>query len=85
KKGDDDDDDDDDEEVEDDWEKPEEEDNWDPDFDEFDIPKSKGKKASGTGTKKAGDDDDFKIDDDFKDLGFFDDMGGDAGFDDDDF
>jgi DNA-directed RNA polymerase subunit delta len=52
KKSKDDDDDDDAEadEVEDDWEKPEEgDDDWDPDFDEFDIPKSKGKKATGTG------------------------------------
>ena len=37
------------EEVADDWEKQEEEDNWDPDFEEFDLPKSKGKKS---GTKK---------------------------------
>jgi nucleolin len=64
-----------DEEV-DDWEKPEEEDNWDPDFDEFDIPKSRAKKSGG---KK--DDDDFAIDDEFKDMGMFDDSGG---YDDDD-
>ena len=31
----------------DDWEKPEEEEEWDPDFDEFDVPKSKGKKSGG--------------------------------------
>ena len=60
----------------DDWEKPEEEDNWDPDFDEFDIPKSKAKKSG-----KKDDDDDFAIDDEFKDMGMFDDSGG---FDDDD-
>src|SRR5438105_4393352 len=34
----------------DDWDKVEEEDNWDPDFEEFDIPKSKAKKSGG---KKA--------------------------------
>jgi hypothetical protein len=66
--------------VKDDWDKPEEEDSWDPDFEEFDIPKSKTKKA--TGKKPSKSDDDF--DDDFKDLGLFDDdLGG--GFDDDDF
>ena len=75
------DDDDDDVEVKDDWEKGEEADNWDPDFDEFDVPKSKEKKA---GTKKPSkDEDDFKVDDDFKEMGLFDDMGGDD--DDDDF
>ena len=47
KKGDDDDDDDDAaDEKADDWEKVEEEEEWDPDFDEFDIPKSKGKKQA---------------------------------------
>jgi len=34
----------DDEVEQDDWEK-QEDDNWDPDFDEFDLPKSKGKRA----------------------------------------
>ena len=52
-------------------------DTWDPDFEEFDVPKSKSKKAPG---KKA-DDDDFAVDDEFKDLGLFDD---DAGFDEED-
>jgi len=55
----------------DDWEKVEEEEEWDPDFDEFDIPKSKGKKAAPVGTtpkKGADDDDEFKIDDEFKDM-----------------
>ena len=48
------------EEESDDWEKPEEEEEeWDPDFDEFDIPKKGAKKS--TGTKKAGDEDDFKF------------------------
>ena len=32
-------------EEEDDWEKAEEDDNWDPDFEEFDLPKSKPKRA----------------------------------------
>jgi DNA-directed RNA polymerase subunit delta len=57
----------------DEWEKPEEEDSWDPDFDEFDIPKSKGKKATGTGAaaggkKAAEEEDEFKVDDEFKDM-----------------
>ena len=53
----------------DEWEKPEEEENWDPDFEEFDVPKSKGKKSTTAGGKKAGEDDDFKLEDDeFKDL-----------------
>jgi DNA-directed RNA polymerase subunit delta len=51
----------------DEWEKVEEEEEWDPDFDEFDIPKSKGKKAA-TGTKKPVEEEDFKIDDEFKDM-----------------
>jgi DNA-directed RNA polymerase subunit delta len=68
-KGDDDDDDDGPDEV-DEWEKVEEEENWDPDFEEFDIPKSKGKKSTGVAGKKAvaPDDEDFKIDDEFKDM-----------------
>jgi DNA-directed RNA polymerase subunit delta len=69
--------------VEDDWEKPEEEDHWDPDFDEFDLPKSKTKKSS-SGTAKSGKStDEFGVDDDFKDMGLFDDLGND--FDDDDY
>ena len=68
----------------DDWEKPEEEENWDPDFEEFDLPKSKVKKAGGAAPgKKAGkgdDDDDLSVDDEFKDLDLF----NDRGFDDDD-
>ena len=59
----------------DEWEKPEEEEEWDPDFEEFDLPKSKGKKAGGVAGKKAADEEeDFKIDDEFKDL--FNDKGG---------
>jgi len=57
----------------DEWEKPEEEDDeWDPDFDEFDIPKSKGKKAAGP-KKKGDDEDDFKVDEDFKEFDMFND------------
>lgn len=69
----------------DEWEKgggESDDDEWDPDFAEFDIPKSKGKKAPGKKGAKE-EDDDLKMDDDFKDLGFDDDdLGG--GFDDDD-
>mgnify|MGYP006204482579 CR=1 FL=1 len=61
-----------------DWEKGDEEHSWDPDFEEFDIPKSKGKAA---GKKKADEEDDFKIDEDFKE---FDMMAGGDDFDDDD-
>ena len=69
------DDDDDVEEKPDDWEKPE--DDWDPDFEEFDLPKSKKAKSG-----KAGAEEDSKIeeDDEFKDL--FNEN--DGGFDDDD-
>ena len=42
-----DDDDDDDIDVADDWEKPEEDEDWDKDFDEFDVSASKIKKAAG--------------------------------------
>ena len=73
-KVDDDDDDEDVDEKDDDWEKPEEgDDDWDPDFDEFDIPKSKGKKAAVPGKKKAEEEDDFKIDEDFKEFDLFND------------
>jgi nucleolin len=71
------------EDVADDWEKTEDDPDWDPDFDEFDIPKSGAKKV---GKKKPADDDDLKIDDDFKEFGLFDDMdgSGSTGFDDED-
>ena len=60
----------------DEWEKPVEEEEWDPDFEEFDLPKSTGKKG---GKKAAGEENDFKFEDDeFKDLL------GDKNFDDDD-
>ena len=65
-------------EKDDDWGKEEEDDNWDPDFEEFDLPKSKGKKAVGGGKKAADEEEDFKVEDDeFKDL-----FNDDAGFDD---
>ncbi len=66
------------EEKADDWEKPEEgDDDWDPDFEEFDLPKSKKAKSG-----KAGVEEDPKIeeDDEFKDL--FNET--DGGFDDED-
>ncbi len=81
-KGDDDADDDAEDEV-DEWEKgEEEEEEWDPDFEEFDIPKSKGKKGGGKGDEEE--EDDFKLD---EDLNEFDDLFGDGGdeFDDDDY
>ena len=51
----------------------------DKDFEEFELPKSKSKSPA---KKKSGKDDDFGVDDEFKDLGFFGSSGG--GFDDDD-
>ena len=43
------------EEVDDDWGKADEDDDsWDPDFDEFDIPKSKTPKKAGKGKKGVG-------------------------------
>jgi nucleolin len=83
---DDDEDDDFDEDEKDEWEKVEEEENWDPDFDEFDIPKSRGGSKSSTskpGKKGADEDDDFKLDDDFKEFGLFNDTGFDDGEEDD--
>lgn len=57
------------EDTVDDWDKVEEEEEWDPDFEEFDVPKSKGKKSSGVAAKKGiVEDEDFKVDDEFKDL-----------------
>jgi nucleolin len=54
------------EEVNDDWEKTEEDASWDPDFEEFDMPKKASKKL---GKFKAGDeDDDFNLNDDLKDI-----------------
>ncbi len=68
-----------DDEEKDEWEEGEEEDdNWDPDFDEFDIPKSTKKGTAG----KEDEEEDIKFD---EDLNEFDDLFGDAGdgFDDD--
>jgi DNA-directed RNA polymerase subunit delta len=63
----------------DEWEKVEEEEEWDPDFDEFDIPKSKTKKSTGGNTSKktakGADEDDLGIDEDFKDLDLFNESG----------
>lgn len=50
------------EEVDDDWGKTEEDDSWDPDFEEFDMPKKSAKKP-GKG-KKAEEEDDLGLDDD---------------------
>jgi DNA-directed RNA polymerase subunit delta len=60
----------------DDWDKVEEEEEWDPDFDEFDIPKSKVKKAGPA--KKAGgkaeEEEEFGFrDDEFKEMDLFND------------
>jgi DNA-directed RNA polymerase subunit delta len=83
KKEEDDDDDVDDDGVEevDDWEKVEETEEWDPDFDEFDVPKSKVKKSTGGAAKKTakgGEEDELGLDEDFKDLDLF----GEGGFED---
>ena len=69
----------------DDWDKPEEEDTWDPDFEEFDIPKSKGKKSSAGGTSKkgGGEEDDLGLDEDFKEFDLFNDSEFDEEEDDD--
>ena len=54
----------------DEWDKVEEEEEWDPDFEEFDIPKSKGKKATGVAGKKSRLKKKMilKLDDEFKDM-----------------
>ena len=46
----------------------EESDDWDPDFAEFDLPKSSAKKGGIPKKSPKDDDDDFKVDDEFKDL-----------------
>ena len=66
KKGEDDDDLDDEDEVNDDWEKTEEDTSWDPDFEEFDMPKKSAKKPGKF--KPQDDDEDFSLNEDFKDL-----------------
>ncbi len=75
------DDDDDDFEIGDDWEKTDDDEDYDSDFEEFDIPKSKIKKPSA---KKGKVDEDFDLDEDFKDLDLFNE-GADADDDEDDF
>ncbi|MEY4892239.1 MAG: hypothetical protein RIQ34_851 [Bacteroidota bacterium] len=67
-------------EKEDEWEKTDEEDSWDPDFDEFDVPKSRTAKSAG---KKEEEDLNFEEE---EDLGLFEDEAfGDEGGSDDDF
>lgn len=61
-------------EVVDEWEKPEEEEEWDPDFEEFDLPKSKVKKTGGAKAGK-GDDDELALDEEFKDMDLFNESG----------
>ena len=57
----------------DEWDKVEEEEEWDPDFDEFDIPKSKTKKSTGPAKKtgKGAEEEDLGLDEEFKDLDLF--------------
>ena len=63
----------------DEWDKVEEDEEWDPDFDEFDIPRSKAKKGGaavpGKKTAKGSDEDDLGLDDEFKNLDLFNDNG----------
>ena len=64
------------EEEVDEWDKVEEDEEWDPDFDEFDVPKSKTKKAAPGGKKTAkAEDDDLGLDDDLKNMDLFNDNG----------
>jgi nucleolin len=52
------------EEINDDWEKAEDDTSWDPDFEEFDVPKKAAKKPGKF--KPSDEDDDFNLNDDFK-------------------
>jgi nucleolin len=54
------------EEVKDDWEKTEEDASWDPDFEEFDMPKKSAKKPGKF--KPSDEDEDFNLNDDLKDI-----------------
>jgi hypothetical protein len=54
------------EEVNDDWGKEEEDTNWDPDFEEFDMPKKASKKPGKF--KVAEEEDDFSLNEDFKEV-----------------
>lgn len=68
--------------VKDDWEKSDDDD-YDPDFEEFDIPKSKIK--SGPFKKGKTEDDELGLDDDYKTLDLFNDNAGEDDDDDEDF
>lgn len=72
------------EEMEDDWGKADEEDNWDPDFEEFDMPKSKSPKKAAKGKKgnAADEDDDLGLDLNLEDDDLFNDK---DEFDEDDY
>jgi hypothetical protein len=67
-------------EEEDEWDKVEEEEEWDPDFDEFDVPKSRTGKSN---SKDDNEDVNFEEDEEFKDL--FDEEGFDEESSDEDF
>ena len=54
------------EEDDDNLSKGEEDEDWDPDFNEFDLPKSSKKSSLGKSSKNS--DDDYKMDDEFRDL-----------------
>jgi DNA-directed RNA polymerase subunit delta len=68
-------------EIEDDWEKSDEDEDYDPDFEEFNIPKSKIKKPSA---KKRKDDENLDLDKYLKGFDLFND-GTDTDDDEDDF
>ncbi len=60
----------------DEWDKVEEEEEWDPDFDEFDVPKSKTKKAHPAERKlPKAEEDDLGLDDEYKNMDLFNDNG----------
>ena len=64
------------EEEVDEWDKVEEEEEWDPDFDEFDVPRSKTKKAAPGGKKAAkGEEDELGLDDEYKNMDLFNENG----------
>jgi DNA-directed RNA polymerase subunit delta len=64
------------EEEVDEWDKVEEDEEWDPDFDEFDVPRSKTKKAAPGGKKAAkGDEDELGLDDEYKNMDLFNENG----------
>ncbi|HEY8733266.1 MAG TPA: hypothetical protein VIL90_01790 [Puia sp.] len=60
----------------DEWDKVEEDEEWDPDFDEFDVPRSKTKKAAPGGKKAAkGEEDELGLDEEYKNMDLFNDNG----------